>query len=144
MGAVLNVLFGNNGSRAQLFDVAGIQLLNEHILFKFGGDHSHLERQLLFLGDLTDDLHFPGHMDIRTAAAGCADDQGDVQLAGSLQHQSHITLDRGGIGEGNAAAQIVRAGVGRAAVAGDQIGLLGHACQERCLREAVTDDTAGG
>ena len=144
MGAGQDLFFGDFRSRTQLCHFPGVEGFHQVFLLKFGSNHSQLERQVVLLGDFFQDAHFPHQVRIGTGTAAGTDDQGDIQLPGSFEHQGHVPLDGGGIGKGNARAQVIGAGVGRTGITGDEVRLLCHTGKEGFLRESVTHDTGAG
>jgi hypothetical protein len=91
-----------------------------------------------------DDLAAPFEVRRGARAAGRADDHRDAGFHAVRDHVAQVALDAGAVGEGLAGAEVVRAGIGRAAVDGDQIRLFGHAAQEARFREAVAEDGGRG
>jgi hypothetical protein len=83
---LVDVLFGNLFGRVQGRHLALAELLLNELFVQLGGDDGHLEAEFLLAGDLLDDVHSPVQMRRSTAAASCADDDGDAGLDGGGDH----------------------------------------------------------
>ena len=102
-----------------------------------GADPRRAEAVAALAADLAIDLDQPVKMAVAAGAAGAADQDRDAMPMGGIEDHLQVLPHRPAVGEGDAGAEIVRAGVDRSGVDGEDVGPTFHAEAHRPLGNAV-------
>ena len=143
MAGGVDGFFGQLGHERQRADFPGAQGGFHRFLFDVGGDHAQAEGEIFLAGDFFEDFAAPGQMRRSARSARRADDDRHAEFQSFDEHVAQIALDERPIGERLAAAEIIRPGIGRAGVAGDQMRLPRDAFHEGFFGKTVAQDRGG-
>ncbi|MPN11776.1 hypothetical protein SDC9_159084 [bioreactor metagenome] len=107
-------------------------------------DQCHLEAQTVLLRNFTDDVGAHLQMRLAACAAAGAHHHRNAIADRATQQQRQVALHRQARVQRLARSQVVRPGIGAAAVHADHVRLALQRRVQRGLRKAVAQDAAGG
>ena len=143
MGALVDDLLADRRRRIERRNAALSIAALEIVLILLAAHQRHLELEAIFLRDLQSDVAHPGNASIAAAEAARADDNRDIELRPAAQHEAQVALGALMREVRFATAEMRGAGIGRTAVAGDNMGFQRNSTLKRGFEKSRAD-LAGG